>query len=263
MDNNFDCEYYEKYSEDVINGSRFDNNYTCWRILSIEFDKGNTNNPHVKSIQELKSMLNVNFEENRVAFLNLLTLIEYKEWLLYLQKVHRFIARGLIYNSISPSCTLSELCIDKFERRFQDIKFVSGLRTDLLNGNQDIAGQILDYSDNQDRFTILDVSLALNIYSFIHHAIAKGCEKYMDDLSYIIPTLSLYCNNLADNAIPMFGVSLVSHSSILKSFQKEKSRKKQQNQLHYAPEQSGGIFNTFTGEIVKPKDDGFYIDDFR
>lgn len=261
MERAFDFEYYEKYNEAIIKGLRFDNNYTCWRIISGNIN--DDNNPKANLIKNLKSLLDYNLSHNRKAFKDLLLLIEYNEWLLYLQKVFRFMSRGFIYQSINPNDTLDMLPIDTFERHFVDLKYIRGVSLNYSKKESENNGILLHYSDDQALFTYLDIAISLNVTGLIHKALATGCTKF-HDICYEVPKLvtDISVETTDGNAMRFFEIENRSHNTIYNSYKEGELKKSLQSQQENTTRQEG-IYNSFTGEIVRPTDGTYYIDDFR
>lgn len=255
----FDWDYYEKYEEDIRNGKHFDNNYMCWTILK----KSHLDSPLTREIEDFRKLLCGNHKYAPKTFIDILLYIEYLEWRLYLLDVRRFMRIGRTYEVFSKDTLVKELNIDKFQRRFDTLMFSTDCYPDKMIDNKDNAGVALTYDSDFEQFSILDVSIATGIEGYIKHAINIGCDRYIEN-SYIIP--ELVPKPTGEEYCRCFIPSLIIHENIYKKYRNANNKSIETSNVTKHITQSSkseGIYNIFTGEIVRPKDGTYYIDDFR
>ena len=262
MKNEFDWDYYEKYHDEIISGIHFDNNYTCWRILSHNCTDDLITNTYLQRIDCLKGLLKCFFDANRMAFTNLILMIEYFEWLLYLNKVYNFMANGIKLHKLSANATIETLNIDQFIRNFVALKYFYGRPSH-------VAETLLDYSDNYKNFTVLNIGLALEKGEYISFALANGCNQYQHT-EYHVPDKNWGFDDINQGIIKgmnHYFLTHITHESLYKLYLTREEEKQKLKQGHTitsddASSKQVGIYNLLTGEIVKPRDGTYYIDDF-
>ncbi len=254
----FDWEYYQKFNDSIRKGNHFDNNYTCWSIIKNTPD----DSPLRKEIDDLRKLLCKNHEVSPKTFIDIVLYIEFLEWKLYLLNVRRFMGLGITFGVFNTETLINELRIEKFQRRFETLKFSNHCYPDRMVDSNEISSFALTYNMDFEEFSFLDVSIATGIPDYIIHAITIGSIRYIEN-RYTIPELVRMplWNNGEETYSRCFMVNDIVHERIYhyyKSLMKEITERQRDNN----DSGKNGMYNILTGERVQPKDGTYYIDDY-
>lgn len=209
---------------------------------------------------ELVRCVRSEFDADEALKINILAFISFAEWNIFLLKLFQYIKKGVSEGIFDKDVTVGQLDFIKTPADYDDkyyknvyLKFVNK-RIEGVDSSRKIMVE-LEYYHNLSSFTLLDIAIALHSAAiippdkFVSECKSLGVTKY-HKCEYDIPFI--------DFTPDRFTVRKFRHEDIIRNYL---------SHLNTKPTASfstgHGIYNSLSGEYVRPNDDTFYIDDFR
>lgn len=256
MEENFDWDHFEQVSEIIKKGELFENSPMAFNIvkstINTDIEKYN--------IEKYKKHLHFIYDENVDGLFDVLLYIEYLEYIIYLKGVLRFMLLGISHGDFKISDTISICNIPEFNFRvLPQLKFTENVKYRILEGgslyfekyNEAPQGkkQLLTYNVDINGFNILDIALFINDVKLLDEVHGMGINTFHDN-TFTFPYI-----NWGECTVKKVSLS-GTYSEYLKSKEGNKAQTQRNNN------ECRGIYNSLTGEYVKPQNGTFYIDDF-
>ena len=192
---------------------------------------------------------------------NVIAMTIFAEWHIYIYKLYLYFKKGISHNLFDPNKSISQCNIPLEWLKYRS-KYYKGIRIkyekteiEVVDNTQKLY-TVLQYADDFENFTILDMAAALHSgvflpsKKFISEVMDLGATKF-HKFEYEIPYIDIA------PSIPKFSTQHFRHLEVIANATTS------QRTIYRDPDISGKIFNVFTGDRVRSKDDTFYIDDFK
>lgn len=272
MEKDFDQLEYDEQVSLIETNSVFVNSIFYFNVLSKFIHQIQDEDWYVEFF---KKAMNAFYEDNKDCLSDILQYIEYMEFRTFMYKISYFFIRGLEHGNFSISDKLNLCNVPSYQFRYYKLDYYprTGFRDTesggfiILRTDSKVLPINLNYNLNYNNFNILYAALFLNDKELIKIALDKGivdCQEISLKEPYIFRTFDY---NYSHNLSHYFFWRDISFKQRLEEYY-ESIKPKQIDSTHSTNRHpnvpsSNGIFNILTGEVVRPRDDTYYIDDFR
>lgn len=271
METDFDQLEYEEKVSLIKTNSIFVNSMFYFNVLSKYIPQIQNDDWYVELF---KKAMKAFYEDNKDCLSDILQYIEYMEFRTFIYKISYFFIRGLDHSKFSITDTLSCCNVPDYQFRYYKLDYTKSGFKDTKNGgfvilrtDPKVAPINLNYNLTYKNFSLLDAALFLNDKELIKTALDKGAVDYQEisyKEPYIFKTFD-YC--YSEELSHYFFSRDISFKHRLKeyleSMQPQKRDSTNSTNSNQNLSSSQGITNILTGEVVKPRDGTYYIDDFR
>ena len=247
----------------------FENSFLCFNLIARV----------IKQIKEpdyylelYKNFLKSAYEDNKDCLESALQYMEYAEFKVFLYKLSYFFIRGIQHGVFTKFDRFEKCNVPEFTFRYFVLGYYRTGLTDLQNGGytfirtQEPKNSInLNYNINYKNFNLLEAALFLQDRELISIALDLGYTEF-ERLDFKVPFILKTCDSNYSYDLSLnfsykdINLENTYHSYIDSLKPKEKKEEQIPTSQH---KQDEGIFNILTGEIVKPRNGTYYIDDFR
>lgn len=244
-----DSDYYEAFREDVISRKKFDNNVTCWRILTSDMEGKGISERQDLLLNALRLISN----DWRESYSDLLIYLEYLNWKNYLSRIYEFLKTGIQLNVLGPKTTIAELQIESFQPKMENYPFF--VYRNSLNCYERVkAISGFDYNKNFNRLNLLDIALILESKEQALAAIELGVKDYIED-TYYIPQLSTESEQ--SYGLYYFTIRRITTKINYENYTRQNADFKRAPSNNDSPDEE--MYNILTRRYVKGP---YYINDF-
>lgn len=264
-----------KLEPDVIHAlvesdSIFDNGIYFFNMLARYIEQIKETD---STVDFYKKAIKALYEDNKDCFASALQYIEYMEFRTFLYKMSYFFVRGMSHDAFTKEDTFAKCNIPEYRFRFNNLDYTKAGVNFLENGNisipqtpKDAFVEHLNYDIDYKSCNLLEIALFLGDNELIRIALNNEVVNFRN-IEFKEPYLyRTFAYSYNDTITQYFGYRKITlqerYDKYLESIAL-RIEKNNSNRKYIKRPENAGIYNSFTGEVVRPRDDTYYIDDFR
>lgn len=254
----------------VESDSIFDNGVYFFNVLAGYIEQIKESD---STVDFYKKFLKALYESNKDCFASALQYIEYMEFRIFLYKMAYFFVRGLSHNAFTKEDTFVKCNIPEYRFRFNNLDYIKTGVNMLENGHYSIPKTLddafvehLNYDIDYKSCNLLEIALFLGDNELIKIALNNEVLKFKN-IEFKEPYVyRVFEYSYSDTMTQYFSYRKVTLQERYDKYMDSitpKSENKKTEKVTTSRQENAGIYNTLTGEVVRPRDGTYYIDDFR